>query len=595
MKYTFFFTMLFLFTFSVFSQSLNNEQFLEVQRVLPLENNPNKKADLLYSSALHYLNRKGEYKKDLDSGVFFVKKALHIYKQLDIKKDIAQSMLLYARIEWENGKSNKAISLKNKALDYVHLHNLKMEEAEIYVHMGWGLAENATFQEKIDNFNKAISLYQENGAIYEEGQTNYWVGYMYESLKHTDSAFKYIHKAIKLKKSLPPPVNMYEEYRALSIIFRNQANYQEALKYALEAVRNAESVNALPEWLTRVYNNLGEIYNELKMVDKSIEYYKKAIEMAKKNNDSDMVKIISSNQEHTLQFKYKNEQKEKSFQLLKQHTKLQEAEIRISKIIRYVVTGCLILMLLFVGLLYNRSRIKQRANKELEAKQQQINEQNDELKNLVTEKEWLLKEIHHRVKNNLQIVISLLNTQSAYLDNKDALMAIQNSQNRMHAMSLIHQKLYQSDNLASIDMSWYIHELINYLKESFDLNQKVSYKIDTERLELDVVQAVPLGLILNEAISNAMKYAFNGKDDKQISISLKNIGSDTFKLIIADNGRGLPDGFETHDRDSLGMNLMMGLADQLDGAFKLESNNGVTVSIQFAKKRQMIDAESAIN
>ena len=150
---------------------------------------------------------------------------------------------------------------------------------------------------------------------------------------------------------------------------------------------------------------------------------------------------------------------------------------------------------------------------------------------MLIEKEWLLKEIHHRVKNNLQIVISLLNTQSAYVDNEDALLAIQNSQHRMHAMSLIHQKLYQSDNLANIDMSWYIYELISYMRECFDTDNKINFVLDTEKVYLDVAQAVPLGLIINEAISNAIKYAFPADRKGAVKIVLKNIGYNNYELL----------------------------------------------------------------
>lgn len=163
---------------------------------------------------------------------------------------------------------------------------------------------------------------------------------------------------------------------------------------------------------------------------------------------------------------------------------------------------------MFVGLIYNRYRLKRRSNLVLEQKQGEINAQNELLRKILNEKEWLLREIHHRVKNNLQIVISLLNTQSAYLDNEDALVAIRNSQNRMHAMSLIHQKLYQSDNLAEIDMKWYIKELVDYMIECFGTDNKIQFTLETEAIKLDVAQAVPLGLILNEAISNVIKYAF---------------------------------------------------------------------------------------
>jgi two-component sensor histidine kinase len=139
------------------------------------------------------------------------------------------------------------------------------------------------------------------------------------------------------------------------------------------------------------------------------------------------------------------------------------------------------------------------------------------------EKEWLMKEIHHRVKNNLQIVISLLSTQSNYIDNDIAYNAIRESQHRMQAISLIYQKLYQSENLARVDIRSYIAELVTYLRESFDTDPRIRFELDIVPLDLEVTRAVPLGLILNEAITNAIKYAFPDERTGKISICLKGI------------------------------------------------------------------------
>lgn len=295
---------------------------------------------------------------------------------------------------------------------------------------------------------------------------------------------------------------------------------------------------------------------------------------------------------NSLQVQFDTEQKDKNIQLLTQKGKLQEARISTDNILRYVFMGSIIVLILFAALLYNRSRLKNRANKNLELKRQQIDEQNEQLKKLLSEKEWLLKEIHHRVKNNLQIVISLLNTQSAYLDNEDALLAIQNSQHRMHAMSLIHQKLYQSDNLATIDMSWYIYELINYIKECYSSEKNISFVMDIEKIFLDVAQAVPLGLILNEAVNNTIKYAFPVSRKGEVQVSFKKTEKDNYRLMISDNGIGLPDDFNIDETDSLGMNLMRGLTDQLDGNFTLESKDGLKIIINFRKNTDIDSQDS---
>ena len=198
----------------------------------------------------------------------------------------------------------------------------------------------------------------------------------------------------------------------------------------------------------------------------------------------------------------------------------------------------------------------------------------------------MLRELHHRVKNNLQIVMSLLNSQSAYIDNEPALTAIHESQNRVHAMSLIHQKLYSSENVSSIDMSAYIRELVSYLRDNFKTGQRIRFEFDVEPIEMDVNQAVPLGLILNEAITNAIKYAFPDGRDGKISISLSNTIPHHYLLCISDNGIGIPPKFKNKRPGSLGMSLMKGLSEDLDGSFSIENNNGTTIKTSFVHDQE---------
>ena len=244
-----------------------------------------------------------------------------------------------------------------------------------------------------------------------------------------------------------------------------------------------------------------------------------------------------------------------------------------------IILGLLFFIFVIVYKCYSSNN---EINKDLALKQEKINDQSISLKKLLLDKEWLLKELHHRVKNNLQVVISLLNTQSAYLDNKDALLAIQDSQNRMFAMSLIHQKLYQNDNLSTIDMHWYIPELVSYLKSVFDADHKIAFLLDIDHVDLDVAQAMPLGLILNEAIINALKYAYPETHKGEVKILLKEKQDNLYQLIISDNGVGVPD-FELKNRNSLGMNLMYGLSNQIDGSFEVESKNGLSITLNFKK------------
>ncbi len=206
----------------------------------------------------------------------------------------------------------------------------------------------------------------------------------------------------------------------------------------------------------------------------------------------------------------------------------------------------------------------------------------DEKDKLLKEKEWLMREINHRVKNNLQVVMSLLNTQGAYLKDETALNAIHASQHRVHAISLIHRKLYQTDHLLTvIDMAVYIKEIAEYLADSLDADRQINFSLDIDPIELDVAQAVPTGLIINEAVTNAVKYAFPGKSAGQIRIRLGKMPAGNMELMICDNGIGLPAHFNWQDTESLGMSLMQGLCKQLDGHFEVLDTNGLTIKISF--------------
>ena len=196
--------------------------------------------------------------------------------------------------------------------------------------------------------------------------------------------------------------------------------------------------------------------------------------------------------------------------------------------------------------------------------------------------------------------MSLLNSQSAYIDNDAALTAIHDSQHRVHAMSLIHQKLYGSENVSSIDMSFYIRELVSYLADSFNTGQRIRFELKIEPLELDVSQAVPVGLILNEAITNSIKYAFPNGENGVISITLSPTEPDHCLLIISDNGIGMPPRLDNKKPGSLGMSLMAGLSEDLDGTFSIENNNGTIIKISFihdkgAKKPSTLAASFVSN
>jgi two-component system, sensor histidine kinase PdtaS len=200
------------------------------------------------------------------------------------------------------------------------------------------------------------------------------------------------------------------------------------------------------------------------------------------------------------------------------------------------------------------------------------------------EKEILLKEIHHRVKNNLQIISSLLNLQSAHIRDPRALEVFKEGQGRVRSMALIHEKLYQSADLARVDFSEYIRNLAAYLFRSYEVNAgAVTLNVEAEDVLLGVDTAIPCGLIINELVSNSLKHAFPGATRGAINITLRPGGGERLTLCVSDDGVGLPEGFDLLDTPSLGLQLVNTLARQLGGEVEVGDGAGARFSITFRK------------
>lgn len=220
--------------------------------------------------------------------------------------------------------------------------------------------------------------------------------------------------------------------------------------------------------------------------------------------------------------------------------------------------------------------------KELKKSSEKVSQQRDQLQSRNENIELLLKEIHHRVKNNLQVVSSLLDLQSRDIDDEEMLANFMEGQNRVKAMALIHQKLYQNDNLATIDFADYAEQLMKELATLYPSANEVKTNIAIkERIEFDIDTAIPLGLILNELISNAYKYAFKPGIEGELNVSVKSLGNGKHELTVADSGVGLPEGFDFNKVRSLGLRLVRRLSQQLYGKVEYMEEQGARFVINF--------------
>ncbi|MDI6643966.1 MAG: histidine kinase dimerization/phosphoacceptor domain -containing protein [Methanobacteriaceae archaeon] len=198
------------------------------------------------------------------------------------------------------------------------------------------------------------------------------------------------------------------------------------------------------------------------------------------------------------------------------------------------------------------------------------------------EKEILLKEIHHRVKNNLQIISSLIRLQSRYINDEKISEILNDSQNRIKSMSMVHEKLYQSDNLSKVDLNEYINNLAAELFRSYGKSiRKIKLKVDVCKILMDADATINFGLIINELLSNSLKYAFPDDLEGEIVIKFYKNSEGNYILLIGDNGIGLPSEFNISQSKSLGMRLVNNLCNQLNGDLKIIRENGTLFHIKF--------------
>ena len=543
-------------------------------------------------SWLSYINRlKGNYSKAL--GYSF-----QCLESMNRTRDTLLAATFYgdvAQIYWELGKQKQAISWYKKAL--LKWRHEKQAELTMY-NVASIIARDMTARHKaLEAINLLKTIVREIPPInkVQKGCIAQSLANCYQSLHQSALAEQYYLEAIDWYEKSHQNTEMSQKVQAeVGQFYLEQQDVKKAGLFLEKALSFIPQKHAL--------STVKDIHYMLFKVDSVQGNYLSAIRhfrLHKALNDS-LFNETKAKQIAQLEIQYETKENQQNITLLKKQSNLQANELDQARTIRNTILICSMLLLCLLALSYNRYRLKQRSNRLLEAKQREINQKNQTLEilladqqQLLTEKEWMLKEIHHRVKNNLQIISSLLHSQGVYLTDHTAQSAIRESQNRVHAMALIHQKLYQSDQLANVELSEYIEEIVDYLITNFDRQDTVRKQIEVSPIGLDITLAVPLGLIINEAVTNSLKHAFPSGQNGFIAIALIKPDSKTYRLTIRDNGVGLPADVNPNRSRTLGMSLIRGLSKQLKGTLQIDQNDGVQISLLFPAER--IEHDVVIN
>ena len=546
-----------------------------------------------YAGTLNNAGNWHYYQSALDSAIYYHQRVVAFSKQNGTDKVKANSLSTLAYIYQDQSQYEQALAIHFEALRTFE----KLENKDGISRSYQGIGEiNCEYLNKcelaIDYYRKALKIKTELGS--ERGMAHVFrlFGDAYEHLGGLDSANYYFEKTVALAEKLNNKRLLVDGYSALAAIAKEVGKPdEERIGIILKYIKVSEEIGRL-EGLFVGYSNLGDIYNENRAFEKAISYYKQAIPLAESQKDFDFLQRLYFKQYNIykahlndplnalaaleaylvnhdsvtnaerfravedISTQYETEKKEAT--IAKQKAALQQGRIRF-----WLITGILGIALVAGGVLFRLAR--------------QLRKRNEE-------KELLIKEIHHRVKNNLQVLSSLLHLQSRHIKDETALDAVREGQNRVEAMSLIHQKLYMGDKLASVEMRDYLYELGDTLLDSFGLEDgrvKIIYQLEPMRLDVDT--AIPLGLIINELATNSLKYAFPDSRSGQVEIALWKNGKDKLCLKVADNGVGKSGAPVLKNSTSFGTNLVEILSKKLKGKLEVSHENGYATLIEFGQ------------
>ena len=514
-----------------------------------------KKQDLpmLYTQLGYVFERNGEIMTAAD----YALRAQNIGIALNDKKAIAVSYSDLSNLYWKFSDFEKALELGLLSLDYFEERNLNDMDYDFTLYVvGNNLLSLKRPQEALKYFERAISMGERYGFFNNLSDIYISLVDLYTELNQYEAAEVAGEQAIKYANLIENDFLLMRSYLAIGQLELFQGKYNEAI-----VILNRCLEVATPEFGDKFY--LSQAYERLSRAYAKSHNYKDAID-AFAVYDSLKKEVFLENSEQRMALL------RTEFDLAEKESMILGMQERINKqsstqTLISIISGLLLVLLMVLYVTYENNKKKNML----------LEKQNEE-------KEFLLKEIHHRVKNNLGIVSSLLDLQADKIKDPKIISAIEESRNRVYSMSMIHQKLYQGKNLSSISMKEYLVDLSQHILDSYGQEGSVDYAYDLEDMELDVDSAIPVGLIVNELLTNAYKHAFPNKRKGIINIVCKHISEDRILLEVADDGIGLLEFDKEDDQGSgFGTQLIDLLIQQLDGSIMTINGLGTRIRMEF--------------
>ena len=550
--------------------------------------------------------RQSQYEEAREYGLAAAKGYLDIGDSLSYSK----TLNVLGSVERDLGNYQEAIDIYLKGMELNDRLGYPSGKADNLLNIGVVHASKGDVRQSIPFYKKAGEIYRETGDSAKWVTVKLNLAGVQMDLGEYDSAEAVILEAIPLVRSMK---NRHEEgrsYYMLGKIAASTDRWHDAEQSYLKSLFIFEELNSSMR-MSGCLVRLSEVYQQTGALKKAQERAEQALGLANEIGSKNLIlqstlqlssveeslgnfktalslykafKAVSDSLENAetdariaeLEKRYESKAQQQQMAELTAENKLNELEIERQKVQKRIYIGLSAVAFIFLTLVVVQVRSKQKANRILKG-------QNALIEQSLQDREILLREIHHRVKNNLQFISSLLSLQTRHVKDPQALSAMKESRDRILGIALIHQKLYQDENLMGVNMADFIPTLCENLLSSHEVDKAtVDLRMDVDEVVMNIDQAMPLGMIINELVTNALKYG-QPKDQKAtLSIQLQ-ADANGLQLRVADNGGGFPKDFDPHEKGGFGYSLVTSLSGKLKGKLSFSSNHGAEVTLSIPK------------
>ncbi|MFV0573751.1 MAG: histidine kinase dimerization/phosphoacceptor domain -containing protein [Xanthomarina gelatinilytica] len=549
------------------------EKAIETYNKGIIEYNENGGENKLTVLSTIYSNLSAAYDKtgQTDNSIKAILKGVEIAEKTNAPTQKSYSLYLlgYKYMGIDNYKKAEEYFLKSlKFSDSVSLQTyVNMNHHGLGINYSrWGIYDKALHHNKIalDFFRK------QNDKLYEFDVLNN-IAIVYQKINRYDSVVKYGELALKIAKEINHKLAISGANLTLSNAYLNLKQYNKAEIILLEIAKDTITPNIIDNnSKSAIFSNLSEVYEGKNNYKKSLEYHKKFKKISDSINKQNLDSKFSD-----IETKYQTEKKEKeNLQLKADNT--EQALLTQKANARNWILG-LGILLLSVSAFFIWRRYK------AEAKAKQIiSDQKDEIEQQKNMVEILQKELHHRMKNNLSFIDLFINLAKGRFEDKAYQNKLNELQNRMRSMFEVHKQLFKKDDVTSVQAKNYIDTLVENVKQAYEKNTVTITNTTSENEMLLANTSFPVGLIVNEFVTNSYKYAFEDQKEGTIYIALTS-QDNIYKLVLKDNGKGLPKDFDINELDSFGLETIQLLTKEYGGTFTIDGANGVAMNITLPK------------